>query len=110
MVTQLDVSGLEFPPGEMTSQWVSSTDFHWYINKSNNQNNGSFTTQELSDMEISQWSIRCHVGVNEDPTVASLKGLFIYLMIQEGDRGSQAKYHSLIGRVIYLNLKKKKYH
>ena len=32
-IKHLDVVGLEFPPGEKTSLWVSSTNFDWAINR-----------------------------------------------------------------------------
>ena len=37
VIKNLDVAGMEFPPGEKTSLWVPSSEFDWSVNKSNNQ-------------------------------------------------------------------------
>lgn len=79
VVKNLDVGGLEFPPGEKTSLWMSSADFEWGLNRTNNKDAGSFTHEELSDMGIGQWSIRVHIIANSDPTIASLKWVAIPL-------------------------------
>jgi hypothetical protein len=79
VIKNLDVSGLEFPPGQKTSLWMSSSEFEWSLNKTNNREGGSFTSEELVSMDIPQWSIRVHVVANSDPTIASLKWVAIPL-------------------------------
>ena len=83
VVKNLDVSGLEFEPNEKTSLWVPSTSFDWYVNKTNNQSDGSFTTEELTEMSIGEWSLRVHVGVTAEPTNASLKWVAIPLPVNQ---------------------------
>ena len=83
VIKNLDVRGLEFPPGEKTSLWMSSTEFEWSINKTNNKEGGSFTGQELIDMGILQWSIRVHVIANTDPTIATLRWVAIPVPVEE---------------------------
>ena len=73
VIKNLDVSGVEFPAGAKSSLWISSNDFDWKINRSNNKADGTFTEEELAGMDISDWVIRAHIVVNEDPYIADVR-------------------------------------
>lgn len=86
VIKKLDVASLEFPPGEKVSLWLSSTDFDWTVNKTNNREGGGFADTELDEMGISQWSICAHIVVNPDPTIATLKWVAIPLPVGDLSR------------------------
>ena len=82
-IKHLDVVGLEFPPGEKTSLWVSSTNFDWAINRTNNRDQGSLTEGEMLAAGIGEWSIRVHVEFNKDPIIATLKWVAILKPVED---------------------------
>ena len=82
-IKHLDVVGLEFPPGEKTSLWVSSTNFDWAINPTNNRDQGSLTEGEMLAAGIGEWSIRVHVEFNKDPIIATLKWVAILKPVED---------------------------
>lgn len=73
VIDHVDLSGLEFPPGEKTSLWIPSSEFDWKINKGNNRDQGTYTSEELVEFGITGWCIRVHVEVNKNSTTATLK-------------------------------------
>ena len=73
MIRQLDPAGIEFPPGEKTSLWIPSSEVEWTLNKGNNRGDGVFTSEELSDLGITDWVIRVHISVTDDPSVAKTR-------------------------------------
>ena len=53
--------------------WISSREFDWSVQKTNNKEQGSYNQDELEGFGITDWSLRVHIEVNEDPTVATVR-------------------------------------
>ena len=88
VIKNMDLAGLEFPPGEKTSLWVSSTEFDWSVHKSDNQEEGSISTNDLSVLGITDWVLRAHILPVQDSTQATIRWVAIPTPLADLSRNS----------------------
>ena len=83
VIKNLDVAGLEFPPGEKHCLWVPSSQFDWAVNRGNNKEDGALSRDELQALDIGEWVLRVHVEINRNPTLATLRWVAIPLPVAD---------------------------
>ena len=57
--------------------WVPSSQIEWTINKSNNQDDSAYTTEELRRAGITEWSLHVNVHVSSSPDLVNIRWVAI---------------------------------